>query len=98
MVTEFGMSEKLGSVRYAGQQLEYLGGSVEDNSQVSPETRQLIDEEVQRLVTEQYKRAQELLKTHHPALETLAQQLLKQETVSGSVVKEALVNSPSPVT
>jgi len=38
------------------------------------------------------------LKTHHPALETLAQQLLKQETVSGSVVKEALVNSPSPVT
>jgi cell division protease FtsH len=32
MVTEFGMSEKLGSVRYAGQQLQYLEGSVEDNS------------------------------------------------------------------
>ncbi len=30
MVTEFGMSDKLGSVRYAGQQLQYLGGSVED--------------------------------------------------------------------
>jgi cell division protease FtsH len=95
MVTEFGMSEKLGSVRYAGQQLQYLGGAVEDNSQISPETRQVIDGEVQRLVTEQYKRAQELLKTHHPALKMLAQQLLKQETVSGSVVKEALENSPS---
>jgi cell division protease FtsH len=96
MVTEFGMSEKLGSVRYAGQQLQYLGGSADDNSQISPETRQVIDEEVQRLVTEQYKRAQELLKAHLPALKILAQQLLKQETVSGSAVKEALANSPSP--
>ncbi len=96
MVTEFGMSDKLGSVRYAGQRLQYLGGSVEDNSQISPETRQVIDGEVQRLVTEQYKRAQELLKTHQHALKTLAQLLLKQETVSGSVVKETLENSPSP--
>ena len=96
MVTEFGMSEKLGSVRYAGQQLQYLGGSAGDNNQISPETRQVIDGEVQRLVTEQYKRAQELLKTHLSALTTLAQQLLKQETVSGSDVKAALANSLSP--
>ncbi len=96
MVTEFGMSEKLGSVRYAGQQLQYLGGAVEDNSQISPETRQVIDGEVQRLVTEQYQRAQALLKDHHPALKALARQLLKQETVNGSVVKEALENSSSP--
>jgi len=95
MVAEFGMSEKLGSVRYAGQQLQYLGGSVEDNSQISPETRQVIDTEVQRLVTEQYVRAQALLKDHLAALKTLAQQLLKQETVSGSDVKEALENSPA---
>ena len=96
MVTEFGMSEKLGSVRYAGQQLQYLGGSVEDNSQISPETRQVIDAEVQRLVTEQYERAQALLKDHHAAHQILAQQLLKQEAVSGSVVKEALENGPGP--
>jgi cell division protease FtsH len=96
MVTEFGMSDKLGSVRYAGQQLQYLAGSVEDNSQISPETRQVIDGEVQRFVTEQYERAQALLKDHHAALKILAQQLLKQETVSGSVVKEALENSSSP--
>ncbi len=96
MVTEFGMSNKLGSVRYAGQQLQYLGGSVEDNSQISPETRQVIDGEVQRFVTEQYQRAQELLKTHRPALKTLAEQLLKQETVSGNDVKAALGNSQSP--
>ncbi|MGP8175201.1 MAG: ATP-dependent zinc metalloprotease FtsH [Terracidiphilus sp.] len=94
MVTEFGMSEKLGSVRYAGQQLQYLEGSVEDNSQISPETRQVIDAEVQRLVTEQYVRAQALLKDHHAAHDALARQLLKQETVSGSDVKKALENSP----
>jgi cell division protease FtsH len=92
MVTEFGMSEKLGSVRYAGQQLQYLGGAVEDNSQLSPETRQVIDSEVQRIVTEQYTRAQALLKEHQAAHKTLAQELLKQETVSGSDVKEALEN------
>jgi cell division protease FtsH len=96
MVTEFGMSEKLGSVRYAGQQLQYLGGSVEDNSQISPETRQVIDAEVQRLVTEQYVRAQALLKDHHTAHDTLARQLLKQETVSGSDVTKALENNPGP--
>ncbi len=96
MAAEFGMSEKLGSVRYAGQQLQYLGGAVEDNSQISPETRQVIDTEVQRLVTEQYERAQALLKDHQAALETLAQQLLKQETVSGSAVKEALEAGSRP--
>jgi cell division protease FtsH len=90
MVTEFGMSDKLGSVRYAGQQLQYMGGAVEDNSQISPETRQVIDTEVQRIVTAQYERAQAMLREHQAALETLARQLLKQETVDGSVVKRAL--------
>src|SRR3974377_1078152 len=90
------MSEKLASVRYAGQQLQYLGGWVEDSSQISPETRQVIDAEVQRLVTEQYERAQVLLKNRRAALKTLAQQLLEQETVSGSIVKEALEHGPSP--
>jgi len=94
MVTEFGMSEKLGSVRYAGQQLQYLGGSVEDNSQISPETRYTIDGEVQRFVMEQYDRAQSLLKKHHAAHRTLAQQLLKQETVTGADVQQALATNP----
>jgi len=47
-------------------------------------------------VTEQYKRAQELLKAHLPALKVLAQQLLKHETVSGTAVKEALDHSSTP--
>ena len=90
MITEFGMSEKLGSVRYAGQQLQYLGSSVEDTSQLSPGTRELVDREVQRLVTEQYDRAQEILKTHQPALAELANKLLEHETIDGATIKGVL--------
>jgi cell division protease FtsH len=92
MIVEFGMSDKLGSVRYAGQQLQYLGGTVEEDTGISPETREQIDKEVQRIVTEQYHRAQDLLSSHHKALRTLAQQLLDRETVDGSAVKAALSN------
>ena len=90
MVTEFGMSELLGSVRYAGQQLQYLGGAIEDSSNLSPKTRELIDAEVQRIVTEQYERARALLTAHRAALETLARRLLEQETLDGCAVQEAL--------
>jgi len=95
MMVEFGMSEKLGSVRYAGQQLQYLGGSVEDNSQLSPETREVIDKEVQRLVTEQYDRAQAMLASHRAALETVAHELLEHETLDGGVVRDALTGAAS---
>jgi len=94
MVVEFGMSPQLGSVRYAGQQMQYMGQSVEDDGHLSPETRKLIDGEIQRLVTEQYERAQKLLSEHQPALKTLAVELLDCETVDGSAVKNALAGDP----
>lgn len=90
MVTEYGMSEKLGSVRYAGQQLQYLGGAIQDDSQLSPATRQTIDGEVQRIVTEQYTKAYDCLQAHRAALESLTAQLLEQETVDGDAVNQAL--------
>ena len=90
MVTEFGMSEKLGSVRYAGQQLQYMGGVAQDNSHLSPHTQQVIDNEVQRIVTEQYDRAKTLLRDNLHALEALAGELLEHETLDGSAVDEAL--------
>ncbi len=88
MVMEFGMSEKLGTVRYATQQYQFLSGDT--TATASPETLKIIDEEVQRLISEQYERAQKLLREHRPALETVTQQLLKTETVDGAVVKQAL--------
>jgi cell division protease FtsH len=89
MVTEFGMSDKLGTVRYAAQQYQFLA-SGETSASASPETLKIIDEEVQRITTDQYERAQGLLKEHRPALEHLAQELLKTESVDGAAVKRAL--------
>jgi len=98
MITEFGMSEELGSVRYAGQQLRYLTGVVQDNSHLSPHTQELIDTEVRNLVTEEFERAQAVLRENRAALEHLAQALLKQETVDGSAVQEALEAAKAPPT
>ncbi len=95
MITEFGMSSKLGSVRYAGQQLQYMGGVAQDNSNISPHTQEIIDAEVQRLVTAQYERAQALLREHRAPLEKLAADLLEHETLDGSAVEEALKVKPS---
>ncbi|MEX1129446.1 MAG: ATP-dependent zinc metalloprotease FtsH [Vicinamibacterales bacterium] len=95
MVTEFGMSEKLGSVRYAGPQLQYLGGALSDMSQLSPQTRDTIDSEIQRIVDAQFARAQRLLTEHRTALDTLMTDLLKAETLDGSVVRLALERSPA---
>jgi cell division protease FtsH len=90
MVTEFGMSDKLGTVRYAGQQSQYLGGMAGDDSQTSQQTRQIIDSEIHRIVSEQYERAQSLLTEHQTSLETLTRQLLQRESLDGSAVKQAL--------
>jgi cell division protease FtsH len=91
MVMEFGMSDKLGTVRYATQQYQYLSGDTTANA--SPETLKIIDEEVQRIITEQYKRAQQLLNEHRSALERLTRQLLETETVDGAAVERALVET-----
>jgi cell division protease FtsH len=90
MVTEWGMSEKLGWVRYAGQGLQYLGGVMDDNASLSPETREAIDSEVKRIVTEQVERAQAILTQHRDALEMLTEELLRCETVDGSAVAAAV--------
>lgn len=90
MVTEFGMSEKLGSVRYAGQQLQYLSGVVRDNGQISPETQKMIDSEIQDIITTQYERAQKLIHENIDAVHALAQKLLESENLDGSVVEQAL--------
>jgi cell division protease FtsH len=93
MVTEYGMSEKLGPARLAGPQLQYLSGATADMSQLSPHTRDAIDGEIERIIDTQYTRAQQLLATHRPALEHLMANLLEHETLDGSLVRHALDRS-----
>ena len=72
MVTEFGMSEKLGSVRYAGQRLQDLGTAVAESSDASAATHETIDAEVRRIVGEQFERATTLVAAHRDALSQLS--------------------------
>lgn len=90
MVTEFGMSEQLGSVRYAGQGMQYLESMGMNGNSHSPKTSEMIDVEIQNIVTGQYQRAQRLLKKHRRALEKLTYMLLEQESIDGCEVVEAL--------
>jgi len=90
MVTEFGMSEKLGSVRYAGQRLQYLGTAVAESSDASAATHETIDAEVRRIVGEQFERAATLVAAHRDALSQLSAELLKAESLDGSAVRAAL--------
>jgi cell division protease FtsH len=90
MVTEFGMSDALGSVRYAGQRLQYLGGPVAEGSDASAATHETIDAEVRRIVGEQFERATVLLAAHRGALSQLSAELLKAESLDGSAVRAAL--------
>ena len=88
MVTEWGMSEKLGFLAYAGDEQEvFLGRSVTQQKTVSEGTADLIDAEVRRIVDEAYSDAENLLKTHHDQLEKLAQGLLEYETLNGEEIK-----------
>ena len=93
MVTEFGMSEKLGSVRYAGERLQYLGGAPDQGVDGSSETRETIDAEVRRIIGEQAARADILLAAHSDVLTALATRLLEAESLDGAEVRDALAMS-----
>ena len=88
MVTEWGMSDKLGFLAYAGDEQEvFLGRSVTQQKTVSEGTADMIDAEVRRIVDEAYADAEALLKKHNDQLENLAQGLLEYETLNGEEIK-----------
>ncbi len=92
MVTQWGMSDKLGPLQYEEQQGEtFLGYSQTQRSNISNETAQLIDSEIRRLVDDAYSRATDILSTNIDQLHTLAGALLEYETLTGDEIK-ALMN------
>ncbi len=95
MVTEFGMSEKLGRVRYGENEQElFLGHSVTQTRGVSEATAQLIDSEVRRLIEEAETTARTILVDHIDELHRLAQALLEYETLSGDEIRGLLRGEP----
>ena len=91
MVMEYGMSEKLGWLRYRDNQDEvFLGHSVSRAQNMSEQTAQLIDQEVRRLVEEGEARARAVLSDNIDELHKLAEALLEYETLSGEEAKRAI--------
>ena len=91
MVTQWGMSDKLGPLQYEEQQGEtFLGYSQSQRVHMSDETAKLIDKEIRGLVEQGYARAQELLKGHEDQLHLLANAMLEYETLSGEEIKALL--------
>jgi len=83
MVTEYGMSKKLGPIKYGGdKQSLFLGRELSTNQKTySEKTAQLIDAEVKGLVLEGYEKAKELLKLNNDVLNKMAETLLVRETI-----------------
>ena len=88
MVTEWGMSEKLGFLAYSGDEQEvFLGRSVTQSKNVSDKTADIIDAEIRRIVDEAYFDAEDILKKNSVELERLALGLLEYETLNGDEIK-----------
>jgi cell division protease FtsH len=84
MVTEWGMSDKLGPLLYSENSQEvFLGHSITQQKNMSEETAKLIDEETRRIVTTGEKIAWEVLTQHKAELEAMAQALMEYETITG---------------
>ncbi len=87
MVCNWGMSEKLGPLTFGRKEEHvFLGREIGQAQNYSEETARVIDDEVKRIVMEQYSRARELLTTHLDQLKRLADALLTHETLSGDDV------------
>ncbi|PLX35841.1 MAG: cell division protein FtsH [Hyphomicrobiales bacterium] len=95
MVMEYGMSEKLGRLRYKENQEEvFLGHSVTQHQNNSEETAKLIDEEVRRIIDTAEEKANTVLKEHLEELHTIAKGLLEYETLSGAEIGNLLKGEP----
>ena len=95
MVTEWGLSDKLGTIRYAQDQEEvFLGHSVSQTKNMSDETASIVDAEIRRIVEEGYNKAKQILTDNLDDLHKLAKALLEYELLSGDEIKDLLAGKP----
>jgi cell division protease FtsH len=90
MVTEYGMSEKLGFQHYGSDAMG--NGSMFEGMEkpYSDETARMIDEEIKGLIDQTYGEAEQLIDDHRQELERLAQALLKYETLNREEVEKIM--------
>ncbi|MBK1660995.1 ATP-dependent zinc metalloprotease FtsH [Paracraurococcus ruber] len=95
MITEWGMSEKLGMIAYGENSQEvFLGHSVTQSKNLSEETARQIDGEIRRIIDEAYARSKQLLSENIDELHLLAKGLLEHETLSGDEIRLVIRGEP----
>ncbi|MGC0222860.1 ATP-dependent zinc metalloprotease FtsH [Pseudooceanicola nitratireducens] len=93
MVLRWGMSDKVGNVDYE-QAHEGYNGNGAGGFSISAHTKELIEEEVKRMIDDAYKRAYQILTDKHEEWERLAQGLLEYETLTGDEIKRVMNGEP----
>ena len=95
MVTEWGMSDKLGMIAYGSNDQEvFLGHSVTQSKNVSEATAQQIDAEIRGIIDAAYERAKKVLSENIDELHLLAKGLLEHETLSGDEIRQVIRGEP----
>ncbi len=95
MVMEFGMSDRLGPLRYGRPEGEvFLGRDYTRGNEMSDDVAAAIDEEVRKLITQAHEEAREVLTTHMDALDRIAAELIEKETLDAAEVAEIFSDVP----
>ncbi|RJE75821.1 ATP-dependent zinc metalloprotease FtsH [Pseudoalteromonas citrea] len=91
MVTQWGLSNKLGPQMYMEDQNEmYMGGGSQRMSGMSDETAKLIDSEIKDFVTRNYDRAEQILKDNMDVLHSMKDALMKYETIDAPQIDDLM--------
>ncbi|MBR0252316.1 MAG: ATP-dependent zinc metalloprotease FtsH [Synergistaceae bacterium] len=88
MVIEFGMSEKLGPVRYASPSMTYLAGASQIRDDTGDGTAIVIDGEIRKFVTEAQDTALKILKEHEKVLHEVSEVLQEKEVINHEEIEE----------
>ena len=96
MVTEYGMSEKLGPVQYEGNHAMF--GAQSPQKSISEQTAYEIDEEVRSLLNEARNKAAEIIQSNRETHKLIAEALLKYETLDSTQIKSLYETGKMPET
>ena len=99
MVTRYGMSDKLGTMVYVGQDQDSFFGSMSSKT-ISEATQQKVDAEIRRILDEQYNVARKLIEKNRRKVEAMAKALLEYETIDADQINDIMagkkVRPPKP--
>ena len=95
MVTQWGMSDALGTMVYGENEGEvFLGRSVTTHKNISEATMQQVDAEIRRIIDQQYALARRLIEENRDKIETMAKALLEWETLDADQIDDIMAGNP----